>query len=87
MSGRRFFRYLAAVSAVAGLACGDYTALTSPPAKKVVNTSAPVGAAFSRYILISGAQVCVEGCGTDSKSQNEGLRAFSGIDSLRISFP
>jgi hypothetical protein len=62
------FRYLAAVSAVACLACGDYTALTSPPAKKVVNTTSPVGAAFSRYILISGVQVCVEGCEAESKN-------------------
>ena len=62
MSGRRLFRYLAAVSAVAGLACGDYTALTSPLPTKAVNLTAPVGATFSRYILISGAQTCVEGC-------------------------
>ena len=62
MSGRRLFRYLAAVSAVACLACGDYTALTSPPPKKLVNTTSSVGAAFSRYILISGVVVCVEGC-------------------------
>ena len=62
MSGRRLFRYLAVVSAVAGLACGDYTALTSPAPKKVVNSASPVGASFSRYILISGAQPCTEGC-------------------------
>jgi hypothetical protein len=62
MSGRRLFRYLAVVSAAAGLACGDYTALTSPAPKKAVNPASPVGASFSRYILISGAQVCVEGC-------------------------
>ena len=62
MSGRRLFRYLAIVSAVAGLACGDYSALTSPAPKKVVNSASPVGAAFSRYILISGAQPCAESC-------------------------
>ena len=68
MSGRRLFRYLAAVSAVACLACGDYTALTSPTPKKVLNTTAPAGAAFSRYILISGVQVCVEGCDSEAKN-------------------
>lgn len=68
MLGRRLFRYLAAVSAVACLACGDYTALTSPTPTKALNTTAPVSATFSRYILISGAQVCVEGCGNDSKN-------------------
>ena|SRR2546423_7721680 len=62
MSGGRWFRYLATVSAVAGLvACGDYTGSTSPPEKKMTPTS-PVGASFSRYILISGAWTCVEDC-------------------------
>lgn len=68
MLGRRLFKYLAAVSAVACLACGDYTALTSPPPSKTVDSSSPVTAAFSRYILISGAQVCVEGCSNDAKN-------------------
>jgi hypothetical protein len=67
MLGRRLFRYLAVVSAVAGLACGDYTALTSPSVNKIENKTPPVTAGFSRYILISGAQVCVEGCTTDGK--------------------
>jgi hypothetical protein len=68
MLGRRLFKYLAAVSAVACLACGDYTALTSPPPKKTVNFSSPVTAAYSRYILISGAQVCIEGCTDQAKN-------------------
>jgi hypothetical protein len=68
MLGRRLCKYLAAVSAITCLACGDYTALTSPPPKKTVNSSSPVTAAFSRYILISGAQVCVEGCDIDAKN-------------------
>lgn len=76
MSGRRLFRYLAVVSAIAGLACGDYTALTSPAPKKVVNSASPIGAAFSRYILISGAQVCVEGC-------NEAKNHLFQTDSLK----
>jgi hypothetical protein len=67
MLGRRLFRYLAVVSAVAGLACGDYTALTSPTPKKTDNKTSPVNAAFSRYILISGVQVCVEGCMSEAK--------------------
>ena len=68
MSGRRLIRYLAAVSAFACLACGDYTALTSPTPNKVVNATAPTGAAFSRYILISGVTVCVEGCSLEAKN-------------------
>ena len=68
MSGRRLVRYLAAVSAFACLACGDYTALTSPTPKKAVNPTSPVGAAFSRYILISGVTVCVEGCAIGGKN-------------------
>jgi hypothetical protein len=67
MSGRRLVRYLAAVSAFACLACGDYTALTSPT-PKVVKQTAPVSAAFSRYILISGVTVCVEGCSLEGKN-------------------
>jgi len=63
MSGNRVLGYLAVVSAAAGLACGDYTGPTSPPPQaKVVSPTANVGASFSRYILISGALVCVEGC-------------------------
>ncbi len=77
MLGRRLFKYLAAVSAVACLACGDYTALTSPPTTKTVNSSSPVTAAFSRYILISGAQPCTESC------NNEGKNLLFRTDSLR----
>src|SRR6266516_2936690 len=47
MSRRRWVRYLAVLSAVAGLAaCGDYTASTSPPQKKI-NPTAPAGAVHS----------------------------------------
>jgi hypothetical protein len=80
MSGRRLFRYLAAVSAFACIACGDYTALTSPT-QKVANKTSPVSAAFSRYILISGVTVCVEGCGSEAK--NEGKNLLSVTDSLK----
>jgi hypothetical protein len=68
MLGHRVFRYLAVVSAAAGLACGDYTGTTSPPQQKVVSSSD--GASFSRYILISGVWVCVEGC--DEGGNQEG---------------
>ena len=68
MLGRRLIKCLAAVSAVAGLACGDYSALTSPPSTKTVNSSSPVTAAYSRYILISGAQPCTEGCTDQEKN-------------------
>ena len=67
MSGNRVLGYLAVVSAAAGLACGDYTGITSPPQQKHVNPTANVGASFSRYILISGVSVCVEGCDSDAK--------------------
>jgi len=62
MSGRRVLRYLAIVGAVACLACGDYTGPTSPSSQKLVSPTSNVGASYSRYILISGAWVCVDGC-------------------------
>ena len=67
MLGHRVFRYLAVVGAAAGLACGDYTGVTSPPQQKQVNPTANVGASFSRYILISGAWVCAEDCEGNAK--------------------
>jgi hypothetical protein len=70
MSGNRAFRYLALVSAAAGLACGDYTGPTSPPQQKQVSSTSSVDASFSRYILISGVLVCVEGC--DEGGNEEG---------------
>jgi hypothetical protein len=70
MSGRRLIRYLAVVSAVACLACGDTTRLTSPTPQKRVAPTSNVDATFSRYILISGAWVCVEGCENDRASQS-----------------
>ncbi len=62
MSGHRMFRYLIlTVSAMAGLACGDFTSATSPT-NKSVPPAANTAASFSRYILISGVSVCVENC-------------------------
>ena len=56
------------IAALAGLACGDYSRLTSPSSDKpkVVPQSALVGASFSRYILISGVWVCVD-CTSEAK--------------------
>ena len=62
MKGRRLFRYLAAVSGLAGLACGDYASPTSPLEKKDVSPTVPVGAAYSRWMLISGVWTCVDKC-------------------------
>ena len=71
MSGRRLIRYLAAVSAVACLACGDATGLTSPTTQKPRAPTSNVNATYSRYILISGAWVCVEGCDNDPDNRTQ----------------
>lgn len=66
MLSHRVVRYLGlALSAAAVLSCGDYTSSTSPSQAKSLPPTA--GASFSRYILISGAWVCVEGCSVESK--------------------
>lgn len=83
MSGRRLIRYLAVVSAVAGLACGDYAALTGPTPRNSNNMSAPHGAAFGRYILISGVTVCVEGCMNEAKNKIEQKNILSVSDTLK----
>ena len=62
MKGRRLFRYLAAVSGLAGLACADYASPTSPIEKKDVSLTAPAGAVYSRWMLISGVWTCVDKC-------------------------
>lgn len=66
MKGRRLIGYLAIVSALAGLACADITAPTSPIQKKTVSPTAPVGAVYSRWMLISGVWVCTERCDAQS---------------------
>ena len=55
------------ITTLAGLACGDYSRLTSPSSDKpkVLPQSANVRASFSRYILISGVWVCVD-CPTEA---------------------
>ena len=68
MLSHRVVRYLGlALSAAAVLSCGDYTSSTSPSQAKSLPPSPTAGASFSRYILISGAWVCVEGCNVESK--------------------
>ena len=67
MSASRILRKsILIISALAGLACGDYSRLTSPSSEqpKVLPQSANVHASFSRYILISGVWVCVD-CQTE----------------------
>lgn len=77
MKGRRLFRYLAAVSGLAGLACADFTGPTSPLQKKDVSPTAPVGATYSRWMLISGVWVCVDRC-----SENRAEGAGSGLQQV-----
>jgi hypothetical protein len=64
MSGHRVIRYLAlGVGALLCVACGDFALPTSPTSAKLdiqKAPTAPVGAAYSRYILISGVWVCVD---------------------------
>lgn len=85
MSCRRWIRYLAVMGAVAGLAaCGDYTASTSPPQKKISPT-APAGGVYSRYILISGVWTCVEDCDNIEPPSVEGFPSVS--DSITVPSP
>ena len=86
MSARRWLRYLAVASIVACLACGDYTASTSPVRKKVSPTT-PVNGRYSRYILISGVWTCVEDCDTQGDPGDPGgsIEGFPpATDSLPI---
>jgi hypothetical protein len=71
MSSHRVFRYMAiGVGVLACLACGDYAHPTSPSSANFDTPTAPTGASFSRYILISGAWVCVDDCNS-SKATNQ----------------
>lgn len=94
MSRRRLMGYLAVMGIVAGLsACGDFSAPTSPPQKKI-NPTAPTGGVYSRYILISGVWTCVEEC-DDGGPGIEGLPPVTDsltvdslpIDSLPVNVP
>src|SRR5256714_12543937 len=70
MPVRRWLGYVALVCVVAIAGCHDFTGPTSSAQKK---PTSPVGASFSRYILISGVWTCVEGCddngGPDAKGE------------------
>ena len=65
MTVRLYLWCLALASDGAGIACGDLTSPTSP-GQKTLKPASPVRAGFTRYILISGEWVCVEGCDDNS---------------------
>ena len=81
MSGRRWLWCVALALAGASLACGDVTSPTSSTQKR-----APAGASFSRYILISGVETCVEDCDEEGgpEVKAEGLPTSSPVDSLPL---
>ena len=81
MSARQWLCCLAVVVAGAGVACTDSTAPVVPPQKKA-NLVAPVHGSFSRYILISGVQVCVEDC--DEDRNQKAATGATGMDSVAI---
>jgi hypothetical protein len=70
MKARHLIRCLAVVGALASLACADITAPTSPVQKKSVSPTAPVGAVYSRWMLISGVWVCTERCDAQRPSKD-----------------
>jgi len=71
MPVRRWLGCVALVCVVAIAGCHDFTGPTSSAQKK---PTSPVGASFSRYILISGVWTCIEACddngGPDQKADN-----------------
>lgn len=84
MSGRRWLWFVALALAGASLACGDVTSPSSSTQKR-----APGGATFSRYILISGVETCVEDCDDEggrggTTVRSEGLPTSLPVDSLFI---
>jgi hypothetical protein len=79
MSSHRVVRSVAVgLGILAGLACGDYAHPTSPTSPKLNIPTAPVGASFSRYILISGVWVCIKDCDTS-------VSTSSSTDSVSVS--
>ncbi|HJQ09720.1 MAG TPA: hypothetical protein VJ840_01695 [Gemmatimonadaceae bacterium] len=89
MSARRWLWSLVALVAAASLACGDYTGPTSPVKQQKVAPTAPAGAVFGRYILISGVWTCVEECedqddNTDDPGGRQKIDGLPGgtLDSL-----
>ena len=85
MSGRRWLWFVALAFAGASLACGDVTSPTSSTQKR-----APGGASFSRYILISGVETCVDECDDEGSggtgARAEGLPTYP-VDSLPMLLP
>ena len=86
MSSHRVFRYMAiGVGMLACLACGDYAHPTSPTSGSFDAPTAPSGASFSRYILISGAWVCVDGCDMNNVGGQNQKTGFHPIVSDSLS--
>ena len=64
MSGRHWLWGVALLAVAGSVACSDSTGPSGPssPLQKKAGLATPTGAAFGRYILISGAVTCVEDC-------------------------
>ena len=87
MSGRRWLWIFALVVAAGSVACSDSTSPTSPLQKKASLTT-PTGAAFGRYILISGVVTCVDECDDSGPGERvEGVPATSPDTLEAIAFP
>ncbi len=80
MSARRWLWCLTLVVAGFSLACGDYSSPTSPVQKST--PTAPAGAVFGRYILISGVWTCVEDCEADEGGGKQGEDPYQKVDGL-----
>jgi hypothetical protein len=85
MPVRRWLGCVVLVSAAAIAGCRDFTGPSSSAHKK---PTSPVGASFTRYILISGVWTCVEECDDDSgpDSKLEGLPTSAPDTSAAIPF-
>ncbi|MFL5483066.1 MAG: hypothetical protein ACJ8AK_12875 [Gemmatimonadaceae bacterium] len=64
MSGRHWLWGFALLAVGGSVACSDSTGPSGPtsPLQKKASLTAPTGAAFGRYILISGVVTCEEDC-------------------------
>ena len=71
-----------ALVCVAGIAaCSDSMGPSSSAQKK---PTSPVGASFSRYILISGAWTCVEGCDDEGGGPDQKIEGLPAAPSDSI---
>lgn len=88
MSGSRVRRYLAlVVSIVAGLACGDYARLTSPPSlsSKLLPPTLTVGASFSR--VLGGSMFRAVRWGYAHQKVDQSVSALVGSEGGTLSLP